>query len=377
MKNACTNLALIVTLCLGLSTREAVAEVTAAQRARILRLEQEIQNRAAIKAATDLGLTINLQLNPIFAGIKTDTLIKGYRDEIAQVTGPDNRTDVKFPSSFQPGAPPVTLDGILVTPAVQRNLAGVAAIMTDTELTFTGSQWALTSEPYYKKAGVCPEITFAHQPAAAHCTAFLVKPRVVATAGHCEDQIPANKMLFVFGFRGDGNSFPATFGPDDVYRGVRVLKKNVGTTSDWALIELERDVVGPVPLELDPRHSVTKGDAVYVVGHPAGLPLKLAAHATVSSVSKDSFSADLDVLGGNSGSPVFLESTHRVIGIYVNGIDGYQTIGDCKIIKPCAATRTEGCDGEGCTRISEVPELTQASAIIAVGSGGAAPAPVP
>jgi V8-like Glu-specific endopeptidase len=194
------------------------------------------------------------------------------------------------------------------------------------------------------------------QPVAARCTAFLVAPRLMITAGHCETEIPADKMRFVFGFRGEG-TFRTHFKKEDVYNGVKYVNKSEVSPVDWALIELDRDVVGRKPLTLNRDHTIKVGDSVYLIGHPEGLPLKLAAHAKVNGVLSSSFSADLDALKGNSGSPVFLESTHEVIGVLAIAINGYQTIGDCKVIQACAASRTDGCDGEGCTKISQIPEF--------------------
>jgi V8-like Glu-specific endopeptidase len=319
-------------------------------------LEKELDARIALKSLIDLGLqSDDIVLNQEFAGQKTEKLIKAYRDTTAQVTGPDNRTDVKFESSFPAMINP-TLDGIPVTPELETNIAAVAAIVTEADLTRNANDVVLKTRKYTEQSNVCADVNFAQQPVAAQCTAFLVGTRFMATAGHCEDEIPAVNMRFVFGFRGEG-TFRDRFSKDDVYDGVRYVSKTVAAPEDWAIIELDRDVVGRTPLVPDRSHPVQVNDAVYIIGHPEGLPLKIAGHAKVNAVLTNAFSTDLDALKGNSGSPVFLQSTHKVIGLLGIAINGYQSVGDCNVIQACAASRTDGCDGEGCTKISRLPEI--------------------
>lgn len=65
-----------------------------------------------------------------------------------------------------------------------------------------------------------------------------------------------------------------------------------------------------------------------MLGHPSGLPMKWTTSAEVKEnvEQKDYFKADLDAFSGNSGSPIFSDETHQVIGMLVEGIPlGYDT----------------------------------------------------
>ncbi len=62
---------------------------------------------------------------------------------------------------------------------------------------------------------------------------------------------------------------------------------------------------------------------LYVIGHPSGLPTKVADGAQVCTQKGTHFSANLDTYGGNSGSAVFNAKTNEVVGILVRGANDY------------------------------------------------------
>src|SRR5205814_1482337 len=97
-------------------------------------------------------------------------------------------------------------------------------------------------------------------------------------------------------------------------------REQVGTGADWALIRLDRAVVGHQPLKINASGSIEKGTEIVVIGHPAGLPTKVAGNAAVRDASKEGFFvANLDTFGGNSGSAVFNAKTGQIEGILVRG----------------------------------------------------------
>jgi hypothetical protein len=59
---------------------------------------------------------------------------------------------------------------------------------------------------------------------------------------------------------------------------------------------------------------------VHVIGHPAGLPVKVASGKVTRNSDLEVFETSYDALGGNSGSPVFNSVTHEVEGIHVRGM---------------------------------------------------------
>lgn len=202
---------------------------------------------------------------------------------------------------------------------------------------------------------LCPDEPFRDQPIIYHknkdkgwiCSSFLVAPDVIATAGHCIDmpdvKNSADKkrlkdLRFVFGYRmQSSDSAVIDVEKSQIYKGKRFIGSS--EKADWALIQLDRPVANrePVVIALDPLAS---GQAIHVVGHPYGLPLKIAANATVQPDFTDTyFKANLDVFSGNSGSPVF-NASHQVVGILKRSFAGdfpFDPVKKCQSSKICSS----------------------------------------
>ena len=124
---------------------------------------------------------------------------------------------------------------------------------------------------------------------------------------------------------------------------------------DFAYIELDRPVFGREPLKVRTRGKIKKNDKVFVVGHPTGLPVKVAGDSYVQTISNNIyFQANLDTFGGNSGSAVLSEVTGLVEGILVRGDQDYVYEDGCKVPKVCTMS---SCRGEEVTRITGVQAL--------------------
>ena len=102
--------------------------------------------------------------------------------------------------------------------------------------------------------------------------------------------------------------------------------------------------------------SITAGSlALIMIGHPSGLPQKIAGGARVRDNSPSShFVANTDSYGGNSGSPIFNEATHEVEGILVRGVTDYVAEGGCNVSNQCD---DDGCGGEDGTRATHFADL--------------------
>jgi hypothetical protein len=130
-------------------------------------------------------------------------------------------------------------------------------------------------------------------------------------------------------------STPRTTFPDsDVYRGVQLLARqlNDSTGVDFAVVRLDRRVAGRTPQKIARGGPPAVGTPLYVIGHPSGLPTKIAAGARVARANRSYFEANLDAFGGNSGSPVFDAGTNTVVGILVRGAPDYRAEGDCNVV---------------------------------------------
>lgn len=201
--------------------------------------------------------------------------------------------------------------------------------------------------------GLCKDEPFYNQPNGAMCSVFLVGPDLVATAGHCITDVDCSENAFVFNYKmtGPGRA-PAASSPDDVYQCKKIIARELTREQDYALVQLDRPVVGHTPLTLS-KTPAKAGDSLILIGHPAGLPTKIAGGANVRKVEKGYFSANTDSYGGNSGSAVFNATTNEVVGILVRGEEDfkYDSTNWCLRSNYCA---DGDCRGEDVTQIEYI-----------------------
>ena len=208
---------------------------------------------------------------------------------------------------------------------------------------------------------LCANEPFRDQPISAFCSGVLVASDVIATAGHCVKANDIEKVRFVFGFRmTDATTAQTVVDNNDIYSGVSIIdRKQVGNGPDWALVKLDRPVTNHPIATIRSAGKIADNQAVHVIGHPCGLPLKYASDAEVrSNTPKAFFVANLDTYGGNSGSPVFNSDTFEVEGLLVRGDNDFVTVNGCKVSLVCPDT---GCRGEDCTRTTEFSALLEDS----------------
>lgn len=234
--------------------------------------------------------------------------------------------------------------------ASRRDLArSVVAIMSMHSLRATGPvSNQVTGMKYGESNNLCKSEKFYDQLAPAYCSGFLVADNIVATAGHCvEDAGFCKDARLVFDFSIDSEDRdPNTVKVEDTYGCKKVLHKEVdGNGADFALVELDRPVVGRKPVRFS-NAAPKVGDSVFVIGHPVGLPAKVAGGAKVRRNKPDYFVANLDTFGGNSGSAVFNGTTNEVAGILVRGETDFIRRGACNISYQC---KDELCRGEDVT----------------------------
>jgi V8-like Glu-specific endopeptidase len=243
---------------------------------------------------------------------------------------------------------------------IRQNAGCVAAICRRDYLIPEKSGFAaLKVKNYGKTFNLSDYEPFHQQPIAAGrlCSGFLVKEDVIATAGHCANDNNVTDLRFIFGYRMADAFTPVIRVPsENIYRGVDMIRQVYrcrGDQSDWALLRLDRKVAGQGVARLSER-KVCCDQPVYVIGHPAGLPLKFAAGARVLESSQEAyFAAGLDIYMGNSGSPVFDGDTHEVVGMVVRGFNRdfrWTDKGWLSVVYPDFDGNGKGAQ---CTRVSE------------------------
>jgi V8-like Glu-specific endopeptidase len=198
---------------------------------------------------------------------------------------------------------------------------------------------------------MCKGEKFSSQPSVADCTGFLIGEDTLVTAGHCMldfDGEETNKATaacqdnyWMFDYKYQDNRLDLDYIPEsNIYSCKSVRKVVLNSTVDYAVITLDRKVVGRKGLKIRKYGKVKTNESIFVIGAPSGLPLKYAGDAKVSSNSEDAyFATNLDTFGGNSGSPVFNASTLEVEGILVRGRTDYvqysSAHGSCIKVNKC------------------------------------------
>lgn len=210
----------------------------------------------------------------------------------------------------------------------------------------------ISNKSYGKDNHLCKDEPFYDQPTAAMCSGFLVGDDMLATAGHCIQDRTCSQNSFVFNYKMAGPGvIPSSVGEEDVYKCAKVIaREQLSNGQDYSLVKLDRPVKGHKPLTLATA-TPKVGDGLFVIGHPTGLPTKVAGGAKIRRVESSFIVANLDTYGGNSGSAVFSEDTHEVVGILVRGERDFTTSGSCNRSYTCTDSN---CRGEDVTLISYI-----------------------
>ncbi|MGZ3694239.1 MAG: trypsin-like serine peptidase [Bdellovibrionota bacterium] len=220
-------------------------------------------------------------------------------------------------------------------------------------------KFELIGASYQEKNQLCSTERFVEQNVLASCSGVLIDEETVLTAGHCIQNLQACRSLkFVFGFNiAQRGAEPDSVKASDVYGCGEIIERKVNdkTKLDFALVRLDRPVEDHVPAEMRSEGNIRKGEPVFAIGYPRGLPAKIADGGIVRTVDgrKKEFLASIDAMEMNSGSPVYNGKTGLLEGILLDGEEdfSFDTKGKCYFSHWC---KEESCSGEGILRISEV-----------------------
>lgn len=215
--------------------------------------------------------------------------------------------------------------------------ASTCGLMDASDVTNNGNGTYTLSLSAYTQNGkpACAGEPFANQPTVAFCTGFLVGPDLIATAGHCYSSSDIASTRFVFGFKMQNSTTAvSTVNANQVYQGVQLVGQMLSGGIDYAVIRVDRTVTAPGAVILPVRQTggVVTNDSIGVIGHPSGLPMKIAFGANTrvyGNTNTDYFTANLDTYGGNSGSPVFHQTSGMVEGILVRGATDFVVGSTC------------------------------------------------
>lgn len=258
------------------------------------------------------------------------------------VYGEDNRTDVfEVKSIFWKGASNST-----------------AAMVPKNKFAIKDGMVSIEGPTLGESMNLCPGERFAEQKNPAFCSGFLFGEKLLITAGHCATQKFCDSQNWVFGMYQNKNNNDLSVPIENIYSCKAIVARalNNYTMEDWGIIELDRKVTGIDHVEIRTEGDIEVGEELVVIGHPSGLPTKVAPGAFVrKNNSPHFFEANLDTFGGNSGSAVFNAHTGIVEGILVRGDTDYETDyveeKKCNRVKKCAM---DECRGEDVQKIPPI-----------------------
>jgi hypothetical protein len=263
--------------------------------------------------------------------------------------------------------------GDLKTTKEERRAAdAIAVFVRSSEVTPDGKgTFSMTSgkigycAPHQLTRGQPPE-RFYDEPTPGFCSGFKIGPDLMATAGHCiKTAAQCATTRIVFGFRKEeGKEAPEKdISGSDIYKCSEIIagELNSATGDDWRIIRVDREISAPqVTLRTASAGYSPLGTKLTVIGHPSGMPIKIADEAIVRRHEGSVFVADLDTYGGNSGSPVFNSERLKdgellVEGILVRGEDDFVQTTPCLRSRRCP--RFSQCRGEDVTYASKLEQI--------------------
>ncbi len=284
------------------------------------------------------------------------------------------------------------LDVLGVTNVLHKRLALSTAAMVENkkiQKDTSGNCRLNFNETLETGANVCPGEAFSQQSIGAMCSGFLVGDDVLVTAGHCFKLLggmgyPTAESVckgfsWVFNYAVDStNRDPRAGKTSDVYGCKQVVTATLSNTQDFAVIKLDRKVTGRVALKFRESGKIADRASLVVIGHPSGLPSKIAAGARVlKNTDSGTFVTNLDTFHGNSGSAVFDATTGQLEGILIQGQTDYRPSDDrdfrsCQVVNRCEENGN-GCvlptmqpgapKGEVVTRIAQVVSFIKAARV--------------
>lgn len=253
--------------------------------------------------------------------------------------------------------------------ATQQRLAkSTAGMIKKLKLVGVNDHYMLPPMTIDQEMGLCESERFYKQPSAVICSGFLIGPDLLVTAGHCvTTKEDCEKYSWVFDYKEEEKTKRTNIlvPKSKVFHCKELVEaKLVGSRAsarDYALIKLDRNVPQREYLKYRTQGSIQVGEDILVIGHPSGLPTKVAADAQVTAINGDySFVSNLDTFGGNSGSAVFNERTNIVEGILVRGAVDYVKDKENKCIRVNQVDHDiegKGNLGEAVSKITDIEVL--------------------
>ncbi len=206
---------------------------------------------------------------------------------------------------------------------------------------------------------LCSSEPFREQSTWAHCSGSLIGDDVILTAGHCVvDAKDCQSAYYVFDYKLDGREkIFSQVSANSVYTCSEIIYTSAHdkNLADFALIRLDRKVEDRKPLALSDKEVLIE-DKLMMVGYPSGYPTKFTFDGKIRSLTQSNYmTIAIDAYTGNSGSSVFDQETHQIVGVLSRGEKDYVLKNSCLVSNVC--DEEVGCRGEDVTRIEQVKKF--------------------
>lgn len=267
-----------------------------------------------------------------------------------EVYAPGDPQIIRDLKKFRPKPPDRVPDEAADSEALQLRLntmaRSVGIIVRSSQVQRQNKTFDIQSFTFRQEEGLCPGTPFEGcrclRPAG---TGFLIASDLVATAGHCADDIGSG-LSIIFGFTDEECAASDASNPQSDF--LRLSKERVAVhklellsrspkalrdEEDWAIFKIVGEPSLRTPLPLNDGAMPDMDINLFMVGHPGGMPLRITTTGKILETLGGNLFTNLDAFAGNSGSPVINSITLKVEGILVNGGKDYEWVADKKCYK--------------------------------------------
>jgi V8-like Glu-specific endopeptidase len=206
----------------------------------------------------------------------------------------------------------------------------------------------------------CADEKFLEEPIVSSCTAFLVAPNMIMTAGHCvKDKFECKKNTWVLDYHNNDDNLyidnKITFNKDKTFQCAELITQAENQKVDYAIIRLDRAIDDRPMLKIRKNGKTDSKEPLILFGHPLGMPLMVSDQIFIRDNSLEYvFKTNADSFSGNSGSPLIGLNSGLVEGILIKGDDDFvmNSKENCNKTVKC---HDKDCRGETVLRSNYLP----------------------